>query len=519
MDPEIPESKSDFYQTPNLERLAAQGMRFSDAYASSPVCSPTRYSLQTGKSTARHGWTKAAPVMTAADNYPLIPPPIPRQFPASEITIAELLKTAGYATAHYGKWHLGGGGPGEHGYDEHDGDTGNRDAEAFGDPNPVDIFGISRRTATFMERQTASGKPFYIQLSHHALHYSEQSLKATQEKYRGLPPGQRHRDVIRAAMTENLDTGVGMVMDAMDRLGIAENTYLIYMSDNGGGGGSSNRPLVGGKGSLWEGGLRVPMIVRGPSIAAGVVCRVPVVGHDLFPTFCELAGIADEVPEKIDGGSLVPLWTDQLWPLKSGPANVPRRLVAANDAVYVTLGLLEPVSKLDPATGATVKTYTGTEKTEEILFDSGVLYLVVNPTIDVKQRGGTWSRAPKHVMAVCESDGTILWKKTLPWVAPVTLTLGDDNVYLCDGPRIVAFDRAKGDRLWQSEPLPGRERMPTYFAPTLVAAVGCVLYAGGENWREHAGSKGLLTCLHAKTGKIRWQQPQPAETPETKGAI
>jgi len=311
MDPEIPESKSDFYQTPNLERLAAQGMRFSDAYASSPVCSPTRYSLQTGKSTARHGWTKAAPVMTAADNYPLIPPPIPRQFPASEITIAELLKTAGYATAHYGKWHLGGGGPGEHGYDEHDGDTGNRDAEAFRDPNPVDIFGISRRTATFMERQTASGKPFYIQLSHHALHYSEQSLKATQEKYRGLPPGQRHRDVIRAAMTENLDTGVGLVMDAIDRLGIAENTYLIYMSDNGGGGGSSNRPLMGGKGSLWEGGLRVPMIVRGPSIAAGVVCRVPVVGHDLFPTFRELAGIADEVPEKIDGGSLVPLWTNR----------------------------------------------------------------------------------------------------------------------------------------------------------------------------------------------------------------
>jgi len=311
MDADIAESKSDFYQTPNLEKLAGQGMRFSNAYASSPVCSPTRYSLQTGKSTARHGWTKAAPVMTAGDNYPLIPPPIPRQFSASETTIAELLKKTGYATAHYGKWHLRGGGPGKHGYDEHDGDTGNQDAEAFGDPNPVDIFGISRRTIAFMEKQTAAGKPFYIQLSHHALHYPEQSLKTTQEKYRRLPPGQRHHDVFRAAMTENLDTGVGMVMNAIKRLGIADNTYLIYMSDNGGGGGSSNRPLVGGKGSLWEGGLRVPMIVRGPGILAGVVCDVPVVGHDLFPTFCELAGIADDVPEKIDGGSLVPLWTSR----------------------------------------------------------------------------------------------------------------------------------------------------------------------------------------------------------------
>ena len=107
MDPATAESKSDFYQTPNLEKLAAQGMRFSNAYASSPVCSPTRYSLQTGQTTARHGWTKAAPVMTAADNYRMIPPQIPRQFPASETTVAELLKTAGYTTGIVGKWGLG----------------------------------------------------------------------------------------------------------------------------------------------------------------------------------------------------------------------------------------------------------------------------------------------------------------------------------------------------------------------------------------------------------------------------
>jgi sucrose-6-phosphate hydrolase SacC (GH32 family)/outer membrane protein assembly factor BamB len=200
-------------------------------------------------------------------------------------------------------------------------------------------------------------------------------------------------------------------------------------------------------------------------------------------------------------------WTDQLWPLKSGPAKTPRRLVAVNDAVYVTLGLLGPVSKLDAATGAKLKTYAGTEKTEEVLLDGGVLYLVIHPTIDAAQRGGIWKQTPKKVMAVRESDGAILWQHTLPWIAPVTLTVAGKNVVLCDGPRIIAFDRDKGKKVWESEKLPWREKMPTYFAPTLVAAKNCVLYVGGENWREHAGSKGLLTCLDAGTGKIKWQRP------------
>jgi len=200
-------------------------------------------------------------------------------------------------------------------------------------------------------------------------------------------------------------------------------------------------------------------------------------------------------------------WTDQLWPLKSGPAKTPRRLVAVNDAVYVTLGLLGPVSKLNATTGATLKTYAGTEKTEEIVLDGGVLYLVIHPTIDAAQRGGVWKQTPKKVMAVRESDGAVLWQHTLSWIAPVTLTVAGRNVVLCDGPRILAFDRDKGRKVWESEKLPWREKMPTYFAPTLVAAKDCVLYAGGENWREHAGSKGLLTCLDAGTGRIKWQRP------------
>jgi len=200
-------------------------------------------------------------------------------------------------------------------------------------------------------------------------------------------------------------------------------------------------------------------------------------------------------------------WTDQLWPLKSGPSKTPRRLVAAGDAVYSTLGLLSPVSKLDAATGELLKVYAETEKTEEIILKDGVLYLVIHPTIDPEQRGGRWEKAPKTVMAVRESDGTILWRHELPWIAPVTLTVGEENVYLCDGPTIPAFDRDSGKQLWKSEELPGRETMPTYFAPTLVAAKNCVLYVGGENWREHAGSRGAMTCLDAQTGRIKWRQP------------
>lgn len=306
----VPGSRSDYYRTPHLERLARQGMRFSAAYAPAPVCSPTRISVLTGKSPAQLHWTKAAPVVTAADGYKLIPPAIVRQIADRETTIGEILKRAGYATAHFGKWHLRGGGPGRHGFDVHDGDTGNEDAEPFRDPNPVDIFGISRRASAFMEANVKAGKPFYAQLSHHALHYPEHALKATLEACARRRPRANPREIAVAAMTENLDTGVGVVLDAIDRLGIADSTYVIYMSDNGAGGGRGRGPLRGGKGSLWEGGIRVPLIVRGPGVRAGACCHVRVVGYDLFPTFCELAGVTAPLPHGVEGGSIVSLLED-----------------------------------------------------------------------------------------------------------------------------------------------------------------------------------------------------------------
>jgi len=202
----------------------------------------------------------------------------------------------------------------------------------------------------------------------------------------------------------------------------------------------------------------------------------------------------------------IPQWTSHLWPLKSGPAVTPRRLVAVDDRVYVTLGIFSPVSKLDARSGAKLKTYAETEKTEEILCSDGVLYLVINPEV-AREPPRAWTRSPRTLMAVRESDGTILWRRQLAWIAPCTLTIGGTGAFVCDGSAIIALDRETGRELWRSQPLPTREKMPTYFAPTLVAAPGAVLYVGGENWREHAGSRGLMTCLDAATGKIKWQRP------------
>ena len=154
-------------------------MRFSAAYAPASVCSPTRCSLQLGKSPAQTRWTKAAPTMTAANNYRLIPPRINKNLSRDETTIGEMLQQAGYSTAHFGKWHLSGGGPAQHGYDEHDGNIGNEYAERFGDPNPVDIFGMVERAEAFMAKSAATGKPFFMQLSWHALHRPENALKSS----------------------------------------------------------------------------------------------------------------------------------------------------------------------------------------------------------------------------------------------------------------------------------------------------------------------------------------------------
>lgn len=304
MHPEVAASRGEIYRTPNLERLAAQGMRFSAAYAPAPVCSPTRISIQTGKSPAALHWTKAAP---PEEGRKLTEPRLVKNISSSETTIGELLRKAGYATAHYGKWHIAGGGPESHGYDESDGDTGNEQAFKFTDPNPVDIFGMAERAERFMAMNKQIGKPFYIQLSWNALHAQGNALKATKAKYEHLK-GNDSKQFEVAPITEDLDTGVGRVLDSIGRLGLADSTYVIYTSDNGSGGGKKSSGLNGGKGGVWEGGIRVPFIIRGPDIKPNSWCHERIVGYDFLPTFCEWAGVPSKsLPAGSEGGSFAPL--------------------------------------------------------------------------------------------------------------------------------------------------------------------------------------------------------------------
>lgn len=319
MHPEFKLSKSEYLQTPNTAKLAAAGMRFSAAYAPAPVCSPTRISLQTGKSPAQLGWTRAGPTMKASDRYKLIPPAGIRSISKDEITIGELLQKAGYATAHYGKWHIDGGGPEANGYDESDGNTSNIDAAPFKDPNPVDIFGMSERAIDFMKRNQEVNKPFFIQLSYNALHYSEnakaESIKRISERVSQAGERIRLKMIQRMALAEDLDEGVGKVLTAIDALGLSENTYVIYMSDNGGN-EDPQGGLNGKKGSVWERGIRVPLIVRGPSIKPNTWSHQNVVGYDFFNTFCEIAGISAPLPKGVEGGSILSILHGNDTPVK-----------------------------------------------------------------------------------------------------------------------------------------------------------------------------------------------------------
>ncbi|MEO0474574.1 MAG: sulfatase [Planctomycetota bacterium] len=295
--------------TPHLQGMAARGMRFSSAYAPAPVCSPTRASLITGRSPAALGWTKAGPSLAARKNPPMLAPQSDRSLDSGIVTFAELLQDAGYRTAHLGKWHLGGGGPEANGFDVSDGNIGNEASAKYKAPNPVDLFGMAKRAEAFMAESKQAGKPFFIQLSWLALHSAENALPETIKKYRnaGL---RRDRQAQRAALTENMDTAVGRVIASIDKLGLTDNTYIIFMSDNG---GPSRDSLAGGKGNLFEGGIRVPLVITGPGIKADSWSHTPVVGYDFYPTFLDLAGV--EIPEavqaKLEGGSITKVLSGQ----------------------------------------------------------------------------------------------------------------------------------------------------------------------------------------------------------------
>lgn len=306
MDPNVAGSCSDYYQTRHLERLVDEGIRFSHGYAPAPVCSPTRHSIQFGKNPANLGITH--------NNYQY------RQHCDPKFALGNLIKAADgeYTTAHLGKWHVSFS-PDLCGYDVNDGSTTNADGDSSEDPqDPKRVFDLSRRAIAFMKAQTKSGKPFFIQISHYADHLKFKASPQSLAKYERLPRGEKHSDPVFAGMNEDLDTGVGMILDALDELGITDNTYIFYTADNGFDEiwqpAPVKRqlkawPLSYSKGYVWEGGIRVPFIVRGPRIPPGSVSRTPVIGFDLLPTFLAIINPDFVLPKDIEGGNLLPLCT------------------------------------------------------------------------------------------------------------------------------------------------------------------------------------------------------------------
>ena len=308
MDPDIPESRSEYLRTPNLERLAAGGMRFANFYAPSPRCTPSRATYFTGKSPAKLGMTFVGG--RPGSNVKLVEPRPTLEMPLEETTIAEVLRDSGYATAHFGKWHVGRRSPGQHGFDETDGANNNGGPENVRSPNPKQAYAITERGLRFIEAKAKAGQPFYIQISHYGGRSSADARESTHRIVSGWAAshGRDDREIGAAAVTYDMDITIGMVLDKLDEVGIADETYVFYTTDHGTP-GSGNRPLTRGKGTVWEGGLRVPLFFRGPGIAPGSVSRVRATGMDLVPTVADLAGVADKLPRDVEGGSLAAVLT------------------------------------------------------------------------------------------------------------------------------------------------------------------------------------------------------------------
>ena len=341
---------STFYETPNLDRLATQGMKFTDAYASCPVCSPTRASLLTGKYPATVGITNYIPGNAWGR---LMGVPYFSALPKTETTIADALHGAGYQTWHVGKWHLGGEGyePQQFGFDVNIGGFNKGHPPSYFSPyqNPVLTDGpegeyltdrLTDEAITLIEQRDAD-RPWFMNFCHYTVHTPLQAPAELIEKYEakrlamGLDkveevregenfPGLHKKDMhiqrrlvqshpVYAAMVENLDTNIGRLFDALEANGQAENTLVLFTSDNGGlstaeGSPTTNAPLCEGKGWMYEGGTREPLLVRWPGVVeAGSTCDVPVTSPDFFPTFLEAAGL-EPIPEQhVDGESFLPL--------------------------------------------------------------------------------------------------------------------------------------------------------------------------------------------------------------------
>lgn len=308
---------SGFYETPNVDRLAASGMRFTNGYSACTVCSPTRAAMMTGQYPARLHITD----WIAGHERPhakLLPPDWTKHLPLETVTVAERLKSMGYATASIGKWHLGG--PAH--YPEHQGFDVNRGGYDRGQPpsyfapyriptlaeGPTGEYLTDREATEAVTFITAhKDEPFYLYLPHYCVHTPIQAKQAVTARYAAkAAPGQQPKNPAYAAMVESVDDALGRIVAALERHGIRERTAIFFTSDNGGLAGiTDNRPLRAGKGSAYEGGVRVPFIVSWPGVTKPAsTSAVPVITPDIPATILAGTGVGAAPAQPLDGRDL-----------------------------------------------------------------------------------------------------------------------------------------------------------------------------------------------------------------------
>ncbi len=310
---------STFYETPNIDALAKDGVRFTQAYAACPVCSPTRASILTGKYPARLHLTDWIPGHKVK-NGKLLPAEFHHELPYEEVTIAEALKDAGYVTASIGKWHLGTPpfDPQHQGFDVNFGGDQRGQPPSYFAPykipciedEPPGEYLTDRLTDEALHFiETNKERPFFLYLPHYAVHTPLQAKDEMIAHYKAkAKPDAGQNNATYAAMIQSVDESLGRVMAKLRELGIDDSTVVFFMSDNGGLiPVTSNAPLRAGKGTLYEGGVREPLIVRWPGKSRpGTTCDTPVTSVDFFPTMLDMAGVAPRVPD-IDGVSIASL--------------------------------------------------------------------------------------------------------------------------------------------------------------------------------------------------------------------
>lgn len=308
-----------FNETPHIDRLAQQGVRFTQFYAG-PVCSPTRASIQSGQNQARLGITVHIPGHWRPFAK-MVEPPVALNLPLEIETFAERLGAAGYTTGYFGKWHLGdtGFGPAQQGWQTAIETQGNVVPAriAPGDPPRRTAEFLTEKAVAFIEANRA--KPFLLQVSHFAVHIPLSTTPALLKKFQAKAPMPDYPSRPEyAGLLAELDQSVGTIVETVDRLGLAANTLIVFVSDNGGlhreQGGTittSNAPLRSEKGSLYEGGIRVPCIVRWPGVVPAAK-ETTTVGStiDFYPTFLAVAGATPPASQVLDGVSLLPVWRD-----------------------------------------------------------------------------------------------------------------------------------------------------------------------------------------------------------------